>query len=154
MTRIRISKPQSRCETSMSQDRDTFQILAETRLAEATLLLENGQPSGAYYLAGYAIECALKAIIASGFRANEIPDLKRVRGIYTHDLSDLLSIAGLKAALEDEVDADAEMSERWSIAKDWSEQARYQIWTEELASAMLGAIGGDGGLLGWLLKHL
>jgi HEPN domain-containing protein len=138
----------------MSQDRDTFLILAERRLAEATLLLANGQPSGAYYLAGYAVECALKALIASGFRANEIPDLKRVRGICTHDLSDLLGIAGLKAALEDEVDANADMGERWSIAKDWSEQARYQIWTEERASAMLDAVGGDRGLLGWLLKHL
>jgi len=58
----------------MSQDRATFQKLAEARLAEATLLLASGLPSGAYYLAGYAIECALKAIIAAQFRASEIPD--------------------------------------------------------------------------------
>jgi HEPN domain-containing protein len=69
----------------MSQDRATFQQLAEERLAEARALLETGHPSGAYYLAGYAIECALKARIAADFRADEIPDLRRVRDIYVHD---------------------------------------------------------------------
>src|SRR5882762_8203261 len=76
----------------MSQDRATFQQLAESRLAEARLLLANGLPSGAYYLAGYAIECALKAIIAADFRATEIPDPKYVRDIYTHDLSALFRL--------------------------------------------------------------
>lgn len=79
----------------MAQDRGTFQQLAETRLAEARLLLKNGQPSGAYYLAGYAIECALKARIALGFKANEIPDKSLVNSIYTHKLIELLRLSGL-----------------------------------------------------------
>jgi hypothetical protein len=61
----------------MSQDRATFQELARARFAEANLLLESGFPSGAYYLAGYAIECELKAFIAAVFRANEIPGKSR-----------------------------------------------------------------------------
>ena len=40
----------------MAQDRATFQLIAEIRLAEARVLLETGHPSGAYFLAGYAIE--------------------------------------------------------------------------------------------------
>ena len=52
----------------MTQDQSTFRQLAEQRLAEAELLLANGFWSGAYYLAGYALECALKAKIASSFR--------------------------------------------------------------------------------------
>jgi hypothetical protein len=80
----------------MSQDRSTFQQLAELRLTEARLLLDNGLPSGAYYLAGYAIECALKARIAAEFRANEIPDKARVNSIYTHNLGILLGLAGLR----------------------------------------------------------
>jgi HEPN domain-containing protein len=75
----------------MAQDRETFQRLAEFRLDEARLLFANGHPSGAYYLAGYAIECALKARISSQFRANEIPDKALVNGVYEHDLSKLLS---------------------------------------------------------------
>ena len=44
----------------MSQDRDTFRQLAELRLTEAKLLYANGLASGAYYLAGYAVESVLK----------------------------------------------------------------------------------------------
>ncbi|MGD9838066.1 MAG: hypothetical protein AB7F72_05030 [Afipia sp.] len=96
----------------MSQDRATFQQLAESRLAEAKLLSANGLSSGAYYLAGYAVECALKARIASDFRANEIPDLKRVQKIYSHDLTSLLSLAGLTDLLEAEKDRNPSLYKR------------------------------------------
>ena len=101
-------------EGKISQDRATFQELAKARLAEATLLLESGLPSGAYYLAGYAIECELKAVIAAGFRANEIPDKSRVNSIYTHNLKDLLSLAGLKIPLEDEMNENSGLRESWA----------------------------------------
>jgi len=77
-------------------DRATFQRLAELRLSEAKLLAQQGYPSGAYYLTGYAIECALKARIAGQFRANEIPDKGFINRIYTHNLTELLELAGLK----------------------------------------------------------
>ena len=66
----------------MANERTLFQRLAELRLLEAKLLFRERQPSGAYYLAGYAIECALKAIIAAQFRANEIPDKAMVNRVY------------------------------------------------------------------------
>jgi HEPN domain-containing protein len=139
---------------SLSQDGATFRQLAEQRLAEAELLLASGFWSGAYYLAGYSLECALKAKIASSFRENEIPELKRVQKIYSHDLSSLLSLAGLKDELEAETDASAELRKYWTIATEWSEQARYVIWTQERASAILEAVSGDKGLLRWLLNRL
>jgi HEPN domain-containing protein len=105
----------------MSQDQATFQQLAEARLAEARLLLANGFPSGAYYLAGYAIECALKAIIATGFRANVIPDKSRVNSIYTHNLKDLLSLADLKSPLEDDMNENSALRESWATISRWSE---------------------------------
>ncbi len=134
----------------MSQDRATFQQLAETRLVEARMLLANGLPSGAYYLAGYAIECALKAIVAADFRANEIPDLKYVRDIYTHDLSALLRLAELEQVLEAEKKTNPGLYQRWATVKTWSERARYEVWTAASASAILDAIDGDEGLLEWL----
>jgi HEPN domain-containing protein len=109
----------------MSQDRATFVRLAELRLTEAKLLLANGLPSGAYYLAGYAIECALKAIIAAGFRANEIPDRSRVNSIYTHNLKDLLNLAGLKSPLDDDMNESPGLRESWATVSKWSEHARY-----------------------------
>jgi hypothetical protein len=47
--------------------------LAETRRRDAEVLLLSGQYSGAYYLTGYAVECALKAIVASRFVQGAIP---------------------------------------------------------------------------------
>jgi uncharacterized protein with von Willebrand factor type A (vWA) domain len=70
----------------MAQDHESFQQLARLRLDEAKLLARENQASGAYYLGGYAIECALKARIAKQFRANEIPDRALVNRVYTHDL--------------------------------------------------------------------
>src|ERR1041385_165617 len=133
----------------MSNDCATFQHLAKSRLAEAELLLDNGLPSGAYYLAGYVIECALKAIIAKDFRANEIPDLKYVRDIYTHDLSALLRLAELEEQLDAKKVADPELYQSWTTVKTWSESARHKVWTQAEASAILAGVGGDKGLLGW-----
>ncbi|MBR1131714.1 HEPN domain-containing protein [Bradyrhizobium iriomotense] len=134
----------------MSHERATFLELAQKRLDEARLLLVNGFPSGAYYLSGYAIECALKAIIAAQFRANEIPDRRLVERVYVHDLSKLLSLSGLEDELEVEMEGAPGLREAWSTITKWSERARYEIWTQEAASAMLEAVGGDQGLLRWL----
>jgi hypothetical protein len=40
-------------------NRADLQQIAELRLQEARTLLTGGFPDGAYYLAGYAVECAL-----------------------------------------------------------------------------------------------
>lgn len=138
----------------MSQDRATFQRLAEQRLAEAKLLFVNGHASGAYYLAGYAIECALKARIASAFQAGTIPSLSLVRDVYTHDLSRLLSLAELKDELEAAMKIDPHLKQCWTTVENWSEQARYELWPNEDARRMLEAVGTDDeGLLPWLKKH-
>jgi hypothetical protein len=59
----------------MSISREALQDLALARLAEAGHLLAGGFSGGAYYLAGYAVECALKALIAGRFSAAAIPEL-------------------------------------------------------------------------------
>jgi HEPN domain-containing protein len=137
----------------MANDRALFRQLAKLRLDEAKLLAREEHYSGAYYVAGYAIECALKAIFAALFRENEIPDKNLVNNIYTHNLTALLSLAGLEKPLERERQTDPELDRRWSIVKNWTEQARYTIWTEEQAMAIIDAIDGDGktgGLFQWL----
>jgi HEPN domain-containing protein len=135
----------------MSQDRATFRELAEPRFSEARVLLVSGRPSGAYYLAGYAVECALKAKIAAEFRAEMIPSLSLVRDVYTHDLGKLLSLAGLRDALEAEMEANPNLKECWTTITGWSEQARYETWSPEAAEAMVEAVEADGeGLLPWL----
>jgi hypothetical protein len=137
----------------MPTERVTFQKLAQLRVDEAKALLGHRQSSGAYYLAGYAIECALKAVIAKQFRAEEIPDRALVNKIYERDLSKLLSLAGLEAELNAARRADSELDHRWSIVKNWTEQARYSIWTDKDAASIMDGVAGDGraeGLFQWL----
>lgn len=140
----------------MAYARATFQELARIRLAEAKLLAENGQSSGAYYLAGYAIECALKAIIAAQFREGEIPDRALVNRVYSHDLAELVRLAGLEADLKAATEEFDGLNQRWSTIKRWSEQCRYMTWSQGDAADMLSAVDGDGdgsGLYGWLTNR-
>ncbi|HLF84399.1 MAG TPA: HEPN domain-containing protein [Blastocatellia bacterium] len=57
-------------------NRNDLKLLAVTRLREAKVLLANGEYSGAYYLAGYVVECALKACIAKRTKRHDFPDRK------------------------------------------------------------------------------
>ena len=83
--------------------RREFQRLAELRAGEALVLAKNRKEQGAYYLAGYAVECALKACIAKQTKRNEFP-LKPdyARKVNSHDLEELLRLAGLDQQLQSE----------------------------------------------------
>jgi hypothetical protein len=49
---------------AVAMNRNHFRQLAEVRIEEALVLFAQGLYDGAYYLAGYAVECGLKACIA------------------------------------------------------------------------------------------
>ena len=70
-------------------NRIEFQEIAELRLKESRALLAAGLPDGAYYLAGYSVECALKACIAKRTQEHDFPEQKRAIDSHTHDLRDL-----------------------------------------------------------------
>src|SRR5262245_46601243 len=106
-------------------NRNDLRRLVWIRLREARVLLEAKCFDGAYYLCGYALECALKACIAKATRRSEFPDLEKVKASYTHDLTVLIKVAGLKATLEAELTSDPEFSDYWTLAKAWSEKDRY-----------------------------
>lgn len=79
-------------------NRPEFQTLSDIRIVEAETLLNANQPDGAYYLAGYAVECALKACIARTTKAADFPDKNFALKCFTHDLVALYSLADLAAA--------------------------------------------------------
>jgi HEPN domain-containing protein len=61
------------------------------RLREARILLDAGKQEGAYYLAGYSVECALKACICRRrMKAGAFPDKEFSREVYTHSLEKLV----------------------------------------------------------------
>ncbi len=135
-------------------DRDDFKVLAHERLDEAKALLAAGHPSGAYYLAGYAVECALKACIAKRTRQYDFPDKKRTDNSYTHDLVKLLGEADLSNDHAEAARRDPVFKEYWGIVKDWSEQSRYELWLEVQANSLLRAIDDPlHGVMQWLSRH-
>ena len=77
-------------------NRADLQQLADARVQDAEALLNAGRWPAAYYLLGYAIECALKACAARQFREHEVPDKTIVNHFYTHKLDLLLNISGVK----------------------------------------------------------
>jgi hypothetical protein len=110
---------------------------------------------GAYYLCGYVIECALKACIAKKTQRYDFPpDQKTVRDIYTHDLGKLVKAAGLDSDLEKEIRSDPDFETNWILVANWSEESRYQKWTEQKARDLYSAITDrKHGVLRWVKRH-
>ncbi len=63
-------------------NRSDFQRLTRLRLDEAKVLLANERYQGAYYLIGYAVECALKACIAKQTKLSTTFQI-RIRTVFT-----------------------------------------------------------------------
>lgn len=98
--------------------RSDFQRLAELRAEEAGVLVRGRKQQGAYYLSGYAVECALKACIAKQTKKNEFPPDRRYVGkIYTHDLNELLKEAGLEQQLANDTQANPMLANNWNVGK-------------------------------------
>lgn len=130
--------------------RSDFRILAELRLDEARVLLRGRRPLGAYYLAGYAVECALKACIAKQRKRFEFPPRRKIiEQIYSHDLEALVETAGLGEQLKRHTEADRAFAANWEIVKDWNPESRYK--TSGLSGKDLyDAVSGPNGVLPWI----
>ena len=98
--------------------------IARARWFDARALLQARRFDGAYYLAGYSIELALKARICRTLKwrgfpesANEFHGLQSVK---THDLEILLRFSGIEQRIKQK-----HMPE-WSLVLDWNPEKRYQ----------------------------
>lgn len=133
-------------------DREALQILATTRLDDAKTLLSNARYAAAFYLAGYAIECALKASIARQTRKHAFPDKNRVIQSYTHDLEKLKELSGLP--IDAALSVDAILAVNWSVVAKWEERSRYRLPTKKEAEDLIEAIDDPKhGVLPWLQEH-
>lgn len=132
--------------------RADFQRLTELRVAETEALVRAELWAGAYYLAGYAVEHALKACIAKRTRAEEYPPNDTKGSHYTHNLNALLKTAGLVADLEAECKTDSAFKTYWKIVTDWSEHARYSDgWQQSDVEGLVEAISEPThGVLRWI----
>ena len=133
--------------------RAKLQDLAHAKLQDAELLFAHDRFSNAYYLYGYAVEIALKARIARRFLAETIPDKNFVVRLYTHNLKELVKIAGLSLDLARE-QANADSGAFWAVVEQWSPDSRYEIILGEQAAAMRSAVTHPNeGVFQWIISR-
>lgn len=131
-----------------------LQDLAEERARDAEALLDAGQWSGAYYLAGYAVECSLKACVAKMTSQYDFPNKDLATKCYTHNLETLVEVAGLVLQRKLDAAANVALGSSWLVVKDWDEKARYQHWTEPQARKLVAAVTDTtNGVLSWIRGH-
>jgi HEPN domain-containing protein len=119
-------------------NRKVFQELTKIRVREARTLLDADHYPGAYYLIGYAVECALKACVSKQVKRYDFPDKKFANAAYTHGLEDLVGIAGLSLDLK----------------RDRNESFRYDLGiTRQQARDLYSACTGRNGILSWIKRR-
>jgi HEPN domain-containing protein len=140
-------------------NRSDLRKLALMRLSDAKALLKTRKNNaGAYYVAGYAVECALKACIAKNQGLYPFPPRLRERELanyYTHNIETLIEVANLKIALDTDCASDPALQANRALVVAWSEQVRYEtILSRKQAENLIKAIDDpQNGVLTWLKKH-
>lgn len=131
-----------------------WQQLAERWLIDAKSLLDDNRWSAAYYLAGYAVECGLKACILARVAATAeviFDDRRFSEKCWTHDFKDLVKLAGLAAALTADTAANRRLDRNWTIVNDWSETGRYGTASHWEAKKLYKAIPDKtNGVMPWI----
>jgi HEPN domain-containing protein len=98
--------------------REDFQKLANERVIDARVLLKAKRWSMAYYTAGYAVECGLKACILARVTANVgliFEERRFSERCWTHDLGELFRLAGLEVDFDAAMAADSQLKANWRV---------------------------------------
>jgi hypothetical protein len=157
--------------------------LAEERITDAAALIAGGRWSYAYYTAGYAVECAVKACVLArmgqtGWIFSE-PRVK-VEEVFTHSYEKLIRIAGLENELHNRLKASAAAAPIgaapagagpaavagaaappgpafagfWGVVARWDVASRYATKSETEARDLYSAITDtNDGILPWLRNY-
>jgi hypothetical protein len=137
-------------------NKDELRQLAQERILDAKALLAARRWSGAYYLAGYAVECALKACILGLIERTGIifEDRKYAERCWTHDLEELLQLAELRAPFGVDLGKNVALRENWDIVKEWDEASRYRKTPHHKAKSLYQAITDKvNGIMPWITNR-
>lgn len=106
-------------------------------------------------MAGYVVECALKACIAKRFQADHIPDTNGINKIYSHRAAGLLVLAKLEVEQATESQKDPFFRQNWATVQGWDPEERYGLnRTQPEAESMVNAVtDSEHGVLQWLKRH-
>jgi hypothetical protein len=142
--------------------------MAEERIRDAKALLDGGRYEFAYYTAGYAVECPLKACLLARMihTAWVFQERWKAEECLTHDFGKLIDLAGLRAELNAQLAASAAaaaaaggppggaFAAHWATALQWKVASRYEAKPEAEARALYETITNDpDGVLRWLRNY-
>jgi HEPN domain-containing protein len=133
--------------------RRDFQRLADIRAREAAALVRSRNYQGAYYLGGFAVECALKACIAKKTRRYDFPDKIHTARVHTHSLLELLRVSDLNARLELDMRTNPRLAANWGVVKVWSVDSRYQADRLNGRDMVTAVSSLPDGVLEWIKQH-
>lgn len=143
---------------AVNPSRSDLQQLAESRLTEAKVLLANSLLDGAVYLAGYAVELALKARICKILDTDYPP--RNYNSFFTHKYNELMLLAGLSKEFDQRRSQDQDFGTNWSLLigtgtqEGWSESWRYRrigsISASEAQDFIHALEDSQSGILTWL----
>lgn len=138
-------------------DRLEWQQLAERWLVDAKAMLKAHRWSAAYYVAGYAVECALKACVVARIVNNSgvvFEDRRFSEKCWTHNFDELIKLAELDAMRAADSAANPALHRHWLILKDWSEAARYRTVPHRTAKRFINVIIDRViGVMKWIKEH-
>ena len=134
--------------------RSDLQQLALARLREAEILLQAKEYAGAYHLAGYAVELALKAKIAKNSKRYAFPDKDLVKEVFSHVPGTLVRLAGLHSELQLASSANAAFKANWDVVSKWNSESRYRpaIAASEARDMLTCISDPNNGILQWIQK--
>jgi HEPN domain-containing protein len=109
--------------------------IAEARLSDVQVLIQNERFDGAAYLAGYVVELALKARICRTLRWAAFPEtaaeFKNLTSFKTHKLDVLLQLSGEEQRIR------TEYLSAWSAVASWDPETRYRAPNQRDASGVV-----------------
>ena len=137
--------------------RAEWRRIADERVLDAQALLDRQRWGAAYYLAGYAVECGLKACVVAFVEQNAdviFREKEYSKQCWTHDIEKLVALAGLKSQRDADIAVNAVLDDNWLIVRDWTEVARYETATQPKAENLYQAVTDTAnGVLPWIRNH-
>jgi hypothetical protein len=141
--------------------------MAEERILDAQALLNGSRWAYAYYIAGYAVECALKSCLLARMPLTGwiFQEEVKIDECLTHDFGKLIDLAGLRDELNNKLAASAAAAaaggppggpfvNHWGKVTQWKVTSRYESKTELEARELYAAITHDpDGVLRWIQNY-
>ena len=141
---------------SVRKSRHVRQFLraSEARLDEAGVLRSRGYTLAAVYLAGYAVECGLKACIVKRVTAAAgviFEDRKFSDRCWTHSIDELVKLADVDVARQTDNAINPALKGNWLVVCAWNEQARYRTTLQGEAEKLFKAVTDPtNGVMSWI----